>query len=490
MIERTQSEHRSPGSRIGHMIFWWLAFLLFLLATGNRTVSAGQPAENDWTQFGWDLASSGASTVPTGINATNVASLSRHQVSLDGTVDASAIYLHNVMVKGSAHDVFFMTTTYGKTLAVEANKGAVLWEYTPPNYSSWRGTRQITNSTPVADPDREHIYAAAPDGTVQKLGVSDGRVLWTTAITLLPQREKIASPLREYRGHIIAVTGGYIGDRPPYQGHVAIIDSQTGKLLHVWNSLCSDRPGLLNPSSCHDSQSAIWGRAGAVIDADTGSMFVATGNGPYDGKKNWGDAVIELNPDATQMLGNYTPKNNAELNNEDLDVGSTSPVLLAQNVLAQGGKDGLIRLLSIQAIAGTVAHVDQELQNVSTPSGSRLMTAPAVWRQGGQTWMFVADSGGTAAWIFEDNKLVLKWKNRNGGTSPVVASGLLYIYSPEGGLRVYDPTKGSQLADLDCGGGHWNSPIVVDGKIALPEGNANQHSSSGVLDIWTLPGGR
>jgi hypothetical protein len=28
---------------------------------------------------------------------------------------------------------------------------------------------------------------------------------------------------------------------------------------------------------------------------------------------------------------------------------------------------------------------------------------------------------------------------------------------------------------------------VVDGKIALPEGNANEHASAGVLDIWSLP---
>ena len=200
------------------------------------------------------------------------------------------------------------------------------------------GTRQITNSTPVADPDRQHIYAAAPDGTVQKLAVSDGHVLWTTPITLLPLREKIASPLKEFRGHIVAVTGGYIGDRPPYQGHVAILDAQTGKLLHVWNSLCSDRAGLLDPSSCTDTQSAIWGRAGAVIDAATGNIFVATGNGPYDGKTNWGDATIELNPDATQMLGNYTPKNNAELNERDLDVGSTSPVLAGRRRCGSRGQ--------------------------------------------------------------------------------------------------------------------------------------------------------
>src|SRR5207245_9509671 len=57
-----------------------------------------------------------------------------------------------------------------------------------------------------------------------------------------------------------------------------------------------------------------------------------------------------------------------------------------------------------------------------------------------------------------------------------------------GSLRVYDPATGRQVAKLECGdgGGHWNSPIVVDGRIALPEGNSNDHSTSGILDIWRL----
>ena len=50
-------------------------------------------------------------------------------------------------------------------------------------------------------------------------------MLWTTPITQLPLREKMDSPLKLFRGHIVAVTGGYIGDRPPYQGHVAILDA-------------------------------------------------------------------------------------------------------------------------------------------------------------------------------------------------------------------------------------------------------------------------
>jgi outer membrane protein assembly factor BamB len=465
---------------------WRQCVVAFLVLAGIGVLGAAAQAQNDWAQFGWDVASTSAPTFGTGITAANVASLSRHQVKLDGTVDASAIYLQGVTVNGSPHNVFFVTTSYGKTIAVDADQGSILWEYTPDGYSSWEGSRQITNSTPVADPDRQSIYAAAPDGAIRKLAVSDGHALWTTPITLLPVREKIASPLKEFRGQIIAVTGGYVGDRPPYQGHVATLDAKSGKLLHVWNSLCSDRSGLIQPSSCLDTQSAIWGRAGATIDPSTGDIFVATGNGQYDGKTSWGDSVIELNPDAGKMLGNYSPANNAELNDRDEDIGSTSPVLLDDGILAQGGKDDLIRLISIQAMAGTPAHTDHELQTVSTPSGKMLFTAPAVWHYGGETWMFAADGGGTAAWKFENGKLVAAWKNDNGGNSPVVAGGLLYVYNPGGGLRVYDAEKGTQIADLESGSGHWNSPIVVPGKIALPEGSANSHSSTGVLDIWSL----
>ena len=422
----------------------------------------------------------------TGITAANAGSLVRRQVPLDGTVDASAIYLHGVTVNGSNRDVFFATTSYGKTIAIDANSGAILWEYTPDGFAGWAGSAQIANSTPAADPDRQYVYAAAPDGAVRKLAIADGHAVWTTAITLLPGREKIASPLKVYGGRVVAVTGGYIGDAPPYQGHVAVIDAQTGTLQHVWNSLCSDRPGLIQPASCQSTRSAIWGRAGAVFDP-AGNIFVATGNGPYNGTTDWGDSLIELDPDATQVLANYTPADNATLDGRDLDLGSTSPVLLVPGVLAQGGKDALIRLLGTGSIAGSVPHTGSELQTVSTPSGNMLFTAPAVWRDGAETWMFAADGGGTAAWTTGNGSLTQMWSHPTAGTSPVVAGGLLYVYNPNGGLHIYEAKSGTEVANLACGGGHWNSPIVADGRIALPEGSANQHAGAGVLDIWTAP---
>jgi len=444
------------------------------------------PAGHDWTQFGWDVARSSASSESTGIDSATVSSLHRQQVPIDGIVDASVIYLHGVSVQGATHDVFFMTTSYGKTLAVDADSGSILWEFTPQGYADWAGSRQVTTSTPAADPDRQSIYAASPDGHVQKLAISDGHALWSTAITRLPRREKIASPLTFFRGKVIAVTGGYIGDAPPYQGHVAILDAGTGKLEHVWNSLCSNQRELLDPQSCRSTRSAIWGRAGAVVDTTTGHIFIATGNGPWNGSTDWSDATLELNADATQLLGNFTPTNTEELAQSDRDVGSTSPILLGEGLVAQGGKDGTIRLLDWQAMRGDAPHRGGEKQIVSTPSGGRMYTAGAVLHSGSVTELFVSDDNATQAWSLKEGRLVSLWKNAKGGTSPVIAGGLLYVYDPDGGLRVYVPQTGAQIAELPTGKGHWNSPIVADGRIALPEGDSNDHDEKGLLDIWRL----
>lgn len=445
-----------------------------------------QAEPGDWPRFGYNAGRSNYYPDSTGIVAENVAGLTRMQVTLDGTVDASPIYLHGVTVSGASHDVFFVTTSYGKTLAVDADNGEILWRYTPPGHDQWEGSYQVTTATPVADPDRQYLYAAAPDGRIRKLAVADGHELWSTAITLLPAREKIASSLNYFDGHVLATTGGYVGDDPPYQGHVAVLDAANGNVVGIWNALCSDRSGLINPSTCSESGSAIWGRAGAVVDTTTGNILVTTGDGRWNGTNMWGDAVIELDRNASRIVANYTPMNTATLDANDVDLGSTSPVLLG-TMLAQGGKDGDVRLLDRAAVSGTTAHQGGEAQILSTPSGVARLTGPAVMRREGETWMFAADRNGTAAFVFSGGRLQLRWSNGTAGTSPVVAGGLLYVYNPGGGLHVYDPVSGGSLTTLASGGGHWNSPIVIDGRIALTEGNSNAHSSSGVLNIWKVP---
>jgi hypothetical protein len=257
------------------------------------------------------------------------------------------------------------------------------------------------------------------------------------------------------------------------------MSEKNGRILHVWNSLCSNRHALLVPRTCSASDSAIWSRNGAAVDPTNGTLVVATGNGPWNGRTNWGDSVIVLSPDASHMLRHWTPTDQKRLEETDLDLGSTSPALLTGGYAVQGGKDAKLRLLQLHRLPGVNARKGGELQTVSTPGG--LFSAPAVWKG---RWVFLATENGTAAWILRGGRLHAVWSNGNGGTSPVVAGNLVYV-AGDGSLRVYAATSGRLVAELPTGPIHWQSPIVADGRVVVPEGNANEHATSGVLDIFS-----
>jgi hypothetical protein len=228
-------------------------------------------------------------------------------------------------------------------------------------------------------------------------------------------------------------------------------------------------------------------------------LLVSTGNAPFDGRTDWGDSVLMLAPAAARLLQSYTPSTYKELESTDADLGSTAPALLpapgggrAPRYAVQGGKDGKLRLLSLRRLNGRTGHAGPttggELQVLDAPRGGLAFTTPAVWRRGRRVFVLTADQGGTVAYELSGRpaRLHVVWDNGTPGSSPVLAGGLLYVYDVEGGgLNVYSPRSGRRVATLTAGPGHWNSPIVVDGRIALGEGDANEHQTSGVLDIWS-----
>ncbi len=413
---------------------------------------------------------------PTGITAGNVTTLARVAVHVPGTVDSSPIF---------AGGRFVVTTSYGKTIALDRH-GSVLWTYTPAGIDGWAGSAQITNASPAADPDGEHVYAVSPDGVVHKLSLADGSEVtsggWPVTITRDPTHEKLGTALNISGRLLLATTGGYIGDAPPYQGHVVSIDRESGKIVHVWNALCSDRHEIIEPSSCPDSDAAIWARAGAVVEPGSGRILVATGNGAYDGKTAWGDSVLELSPDAGELVGSWTPPNQEELNSGDVDLGSTAPALVrgANGRLygVQGGKDGLLRLIDVDRM--------RVVQTLPDPGSTLMFTAPAVRGRD----VYVATDGGTAAYRLTGSgtpRLIKLWANDSPGTSPVLAGGLLYVYDPTGrGINVYRPASPDPVTTLPGKAGHWQSPIAIGGCVLVGEGSANDHQTSGTLSLYCL----
>lgn len=130
-----------------------------------------------WPEFGLDPQRSDATDAGTGITAANVGKLRDRRISLPGTIDSSPIYLGGATVRGATHDVFVVTSSYGRTFAIDADSGKTLWTYTPPGYSGWVGSAQITNSSPILDPSPQHryVYAVSPDGVVHKLVLASGK---------------------------------------------------------------------------------------------------------------------------------------------------------------------------------------------------------------------------------------------------------------------------------------------------------------------------
>jgi hypothetical protein len=451
----------------------------------------------EWPEFGLDPQRSDVSEDATGITGANVAHLHRITVKLPGTVDSSPIYLHSVSVDGAVHDVIVVTTTYGKTLAIDADSAKILWTFTPPGYNSWAGSSQITVASPVADPDRLFVYAASPNGLIHKLSLADGSEdtsgTWPVSITHDPSREKLGAALNIDGPYIVAATSGYFGDAPPYQGHVVLIERASGRLSRVFNTLCANRRELQIPSTCQASDAAILARGGAVVEPGGPRLLVDTGNGPWNGTTNFGDSVLELTVPGLSLRQSFTPTNQEELNTGDLDLGSSAPALLGEDRVVLAGKDGIMRVLALSRLDGHAPSrarlhpLGGEVQRLSIPGGGQLFTAPAVWRHDGHTTMFIADEHATAAYVLRGGKLYRAWQNDVPGTSPVMAGGLLYVYEPDaGGVYVYRPSSPRPITKLAGEPGHWNSPIAVDGHVVEPEGNANNHQLTGSLEIFSI----
>ncbi|HEY2318535.1 MAG TPA: PQQ-binding-like beta-propeller repeat protein [Solirubrobacteraceae bacterium] len=474
-------------------------------ATAATTAPSAQPsaAAADWLQFGDDAQSSGAGPADTGITAATAAGLRLREVRIDGVADSAAVQVSGVVVHRSRRDVIVVTTSYGRAIAIDAGTGRTLWEFHPAGVNSAPGNPQVTTASPAADPDRRFVYSASPNGVIHKLALATGHQVWSRRITFDPGHEKIASSLHISGRWVVAVTGGYIGDAPPYDGHVVTIDRVTGRVNHVWNSECSDRHRLIAASSCPVTNTrgdnAIWGRAGAIMEPGSGRILVTTGNGPFDGRTSWGDSVLELAPDASRLLHNWTPTNQVQLDRGDVDLGSTSPALLplfhGRRLAVQGGKAGVLDVLDLDRLNGTRGGAGRRLggqvSETSAPGGAQVFTQPAVWSSGGRTYVFVADGAGTAAYQLIDAahpRLRRVWSDGAAGTSPVVAGGLLYVFDPGGTLNIRRPLTGGLVRALPAGSGHWNSPIAAGGRIVEPTGAYGSGASSSTIDIWHLPG--
>jgi len=499
--------------------YFHLAFILAAICAW-----AGATA-TDWPQFGYDQAHSGFNRQEHGYPTPDGNTVLFHYSLPAGTdiVDGAPVYLAGVQTDSGTKNLLFALSNNGTQLALNADSPSldVVWSHKPTG----AGNTTKGFGSPAIGPGGEFVYFYGFDGKVHKYAVGDGSEVtsggWPQVSTLKPNVDKGAGGLsiataQDGTTYLYSVTDGYIGDGGDYQGHLTAIDLGNGS-QKVFNSLCSEltihfvangTTSGAGQNDCSSRQSGIWGRPGAVYDEGTDRVFIMTGNGPFDaGALNWGDSLLALNPDGSGAgnglpMDSYTPDTYANLQGHDADFGSASIAILPappgtaaayQHIAMAGGKDGCVRLVNLADLGG----VGGEIQKFDFAGGgsctngsnsSDIKPQPAVWVNPSDhsTWVYIATySHGFAAYkvaLDSDGKpsLVKQWPTNgtaSSGTSPVVANGVIY-YMSGSKLRALDAVTGD--TKLTAGswttvsylGQHWQSPIIVNGRIYLFD-NAN-----------------
>lgn len=462
----------------------------FIAAAAVAVFPLPPTAAADWPVFDHDSARSGFASGDTAITLANVNRLHRRFVAtFDAAGDGAPILDSNVaMSPGLARPLLYQETLLGTTYAVDAHTGAIVWKHTTqgPN---------ITMSMPAEDPSGRWIYTPGVDGHVRKLAASTGKEFrgggFPLRVTWSPQIEKNGTALNVANGYLYSATGGYLGDAGQYDGHLVTLRLQDGQ-VHVVNSLCYNIHRLIRtPGECPLSKSGIWARGGAVVDPDPsmgGRVYVATGNGHFDanqGGQDYGDSVLAISADGSKLLDSFTPTDYNQLENGDIDLGSTAPVVLPKQpssntplLAVQGGKDGVLKLLNRQHLGG----VGGELADVNL--SQEIFTAPAVWTDhSGTTWIFVGTSSAITAYqlvtVSGVSSLKSVWSDPIAGTSPVVANGIVFA-ATSGAVNALNARSGhlvwssrQQSAGGTIGSVHWESPIVVKGWLYISDESGN-----------------
>jgi hypothetical protein len=428
----------------------------------------------------------------------------RWHATLDAIADSTAVVARHVKVAdgktagvvlvqsgNNASDCDPSSPVRRSTLyAFEKSTGKLLWK------RGTTGKERCTTSAPAAS--GSWVYASGLDGAVHKYDLATGHQSkqggWPERFTIQPGVEKQSAPLVISGNYLYVTTSGFDGDAGSYDGHVVTINLTTGH-KNVWNSLCSNIRHLIsgNPSSpdyCASRQAGMFGRGQAAIEPMNGDVYVVTGNGPWNGKTNWGDSVLGLNPSGSKLVDAYTPTNQAYLNTQDLDLGSTGPAILPPvtsdgrtwHLMTQGGKGPatsgngptVIRLLRRGRMGSHAGpgSLGGDVQDISSPGGCEVLTKAGVWQDPwGHVDIIYGNDCGVAAYRLVTGKhirprLRVLWTQGSGSTSPVVGGNVVYI-ARDGVIDAYDPGTGRLLwSSTQSGAGgtigdvHWQYPAV------------------------------
>lgn len=487
------------------VVFVSFAALLSVVIS-NRQAAHSAPSNSAVLTYKGDASRTGEYLNETNLTTSNVNVAQfgkRMTYPTDGYAYAQPLYVPNVMLNGSVHNVVYVATAHDSVYAFDAdNVGSTdpLWHTSfinPPAVtsvsSSFVGCGDLApeigiTGTPVIDANTQTIYLISDTNEGGKL------VDRLHALDITTGQEKSGSPIQisaSVPGTGDGSVNGIIPFKAAHQHQRPGLLLQNGVVYAAWGSYCDNgawhgwvmgynattlqQVGVYN-ASVETKASAFW-QSGAGLAADSnGNIYAMTGNGDFDlntGGSDAGDSLLKLSTqNGIHVADSFTPFNQSCLNLNDGDLASGGVILLppqsgnVPNEIVGVAKEGRVYVFNRDNLGGyttiadpcnnqTLTNVDNVVQELppKTAKGG-VWGMPAYWNGSNGQYVYMDGVGDhIKAFKLDNGLLSTSFTSQSPeyfnypGVNPVISSngttsgtGILWAIDPKGILRAYDAT--------------------------------------------------
>jgi Immunoglobulin domain/PQQ enzyme repeat len=500
-------------------------------ATLTVTSAAG-PAGTDVLTYKNDLSRSGQNLSETTLTPANVTSSSfglLRNLAVDGKVDAQPLYVSQLSVAGSAHNVVFAATEHDSVYAFDADTGSTLWHVsllaTGETLSDAHGCDQVipeigVTSTPVID------RSAGAHGILYVVAMSkDASSTYHQrlhALDLATGAELLNGPVEITATYPTAAGGSTAFSPGQYEERAALLLAN-GTLYTSWTSHCDFAPyygWIIAYSSSALARTAvlnvaangggvgpsIWMSGGGPAADAAGNIYLLTANGAFEttldangfpSGRDFGNTFLKLSAagGSLSVADYFTMYNEVAESSADQDLGSGGEMLLpdltdagntVRHLVIGAGKDGNIYLVNRDAMGKFNATGNSQIwQQVSGALPSGIFSTPAYFNG----TVYYGDVGATLkAFSISNAKLVAAPQSQSAtqfafpGTAPSVSANgaanaivwahentnpaVLHAYDAANLTHeLYNSNQAAANRDHFGAGNKFITPTVADGKV-------------------------
>jgi hypothetical protein len=493
--------------------------LLFASSVLSLTRAQAQNGNVVWTQHNDNnrdgVNASEVTLTTANVNQTDFGMIFKDPV--DDQVYAQPLVDSNVSIAGGTHNVVYVATTGNSVYAFDANSGIQYWHVnfgTPATVTQlgftcldMLATTGIVG-TPVIDTANNSLYVVDqlynggnPIHQLHSLNISTGADNSGSPVTIsaneFVSKDSLQRPALLYaNGNIYISFGGHC-DQGSWKG-----------LTFAYSASTLAQVGVFNPSP-NDNGASIWQSGNGPATDSSGNVYVITGNGTWDGSSDFSETMLKLNSSLNSLEDWYTPTTYQSLDSGDTDLTTSGDIMLPNNLVIGGGKDGWFNLVKttdmghlggyVQRWEATSNHIhsvnffnnnlylwgQSDYLRVYNFNGSTFNTTPtfkgtqqAIGHPGASLSISANGTSNGILWATTNTAGASDGNGAWHGTEP----GILYAYNLSGMGQIYNneqnPTRD------DCGNyAKFAPPTIANGMVYLPSfGTAS--TLSGALCVY------